>query len=259
MSNFEFDGEKYKQASKHQKEWGNKLISELKLSGNEVILDLGCGDGILTEHLSALVPNGKVIGIDASVGMINTAKKLEKENLSFICMDINDVGFTNQFDVILSNAALHWIINHKKLLENSFSALKMGGIIKWNFAGDGNCSNFFDTVKAVMKENTYKEYFIDFEWPWFMPSKAEYEELTANTEFKIIDISFENADRYFSDCDEMIKWIDQPSLVPFIKHIPDDKKESFRKKVIDIMIEKTKQPDGRCFETFRRINITAVK
>ena len=45
MGTFEFNGEKYKIASKHQKEWGHKLIQELELNGNEVILDLGCGDG----------------------------------------------------------------------------------------------------------------------------------------------------------------------------------------------------------------------
>ena len=58
MNTFEFDGEKYKKASKHQKEWGNSLISELSLNGNEQILDLGCGDGSLTEQLAQLVPNG---------------------------------------------------------------------------------------------------------------------------------------------------------------------------------------------------------
>jgi len=63
MSNYEFDGEKYKQASKHQKEWGNSLISSLNLKGNENILDLGCGDGVLTEQLSKLVPLGNVIGM----------------------------------------------------------------------------------------------------------------------------------------------------------------------------------------------------
>ena len=61
MNTFEFDGEKYKKASKHQKEWGNSLISELSLNGNEQILDLGCGDGSLTEQLAQLVPNGKDI------------------------------------------------------------------------------------------------------------------------------------------------------------------------------------------------------
>lgn len=52
MHTFEFDGEKYKKASKHQKEWGNSLIGELSLKGYETILDLGCGDGSLTEQLA---------------------------------------------------------------------------------------------------------------------------------------------------------------------------------------------------------------
>jgi len=258
MNNFEFDGEKYKQASKHQKEWGNRLISELELNGNEIILDLGCGDGVLTEHLSTLVPNGKVIGIDASVSMIQSAKKCVKDNLVFICMDINDMDFSNDFDVIFSNAALHWVKNHEKLLKTTLTALKPNGIIRWNFAGDGNCSNFFDIVKSVMNENVYKEYFIHFEWPWYMPSKEEYEKLIAKAGFSNVHIAHENADRYFVDCDEMVRWIDQPSIVPFIKCLPDGQKENFRNAVIDRMIERTKQPDGRCFETFRRINVKAI-
>ncbi|MCL2157571.1 MAG: methyltransferase domain-containing protein [Methanobrevibacter sp.] len=259
MSNFEFDGEKYKQSSKHQKEWGNRLISELELKRNELILDLGCGDGVLTEQLSLLVPNGKVIGIDASMGMIQTAKKCKKDNLSFIPMDINDMAFINDFDIIFSNAALHWVKNHEKLLKNSLAALKPNGIIRWNFAGEGNCSNFFDIVKSVMNENEYKEYFIHFEWPWYMPSKEEYEKLIAKAGFRNVHIAYENADRYFADSDEMTKWIDQPSIVPFIKCIPDRQKESFRNEVIDRMIERTKQPDSRCFETFRRIDVKAEK
>jgi trans-aconitate 2-methyltransferase len=54
----EFDGRKYEKASSHQKQWGNKIISEFRLAGNETILDLGCGDGKLTENLADLVPDG---------------------------------------------------------------------------------------------------------------------------------------------------------------------------------------------------------
>lgn len=67
MGKFEFDGEKYKNASSHQKEWGTRIISELTFTGAETILDLGCGDGRLTKQLADLVPEGKVLGIDASI------------------------------------------------------------------------------------------------------------------------------------------------------------------------------------------------
>lgn len=259
MGNFEFNGEKYKKASKHQKEWGNKLISEMKLNGNEEILDLGCGDGVLSEQLARLVPSGKVTGIDASVGMIETAQKCPKSNLAFLCMDINDIAYANDFDVIFSNAALHWVKDHQKLLQSSFTALRPNGILRWNFAGDGNCANFFSTMKTMMNDDLYKEYFLDFQWPWFMPTKEEYEKLMTNVGFCKVNIEDENADRYFLDCDEMIKWIDQPSIVPFINHIPTEKKEAFRHAVIEMMIDQTKQSDGRCHETFRRINIQATK
>ncbi len=63
---FEFDAEKYKAASAHQKEWGRKLISGLNLTGSERVLDLGCGDGGITAQLAECVPDGMVVGIDAS-------------------------------------------------------------------------------------------------------------------------------------------------------------------------------------------------
>lgn len=75
MSAYEFDGERYKKASRHQKEWGNDLIAQLHLAGNESVLDLGCGDGVLSGKISQIVPDGRVVGIDASKGMIHTAKK----------------------------------------------------------------------------------------------------------------------------------------------------------------------------------------
>lgn len=75
MVKYEFDGEKYQNSSSHQKEWGSKLIAELSLKGNERILDLGCGDGVLTKQLAGIVPHGEVIGLDASENMLKVAKK----------------------------------------------------------------------------------------------------------------------------------------------------------------------------------------
>lgn len=259
MMTYEFDGEKYKKASRHQKEWGNSLISQLHLTGNETVLDLGCGDGVLSEQISQLVPKGRVIGIDASNGMLQTAKKLERDNLKFIQMDINDMNFFNEFDVIFSNAALHWVLDHSSLLKHTFQALKSGGSIHWNFAGDGTCAAFCDVVRRKMELPKYASFFRDFTWPWFMPSKNQYQALMDPLGFSKAEIAEENKDRYFSDTDELIGWINQPSIVPFLKYLPDEIKEDFRREVIQAMIETTKQKDGTCFETFRRINVTAIK
>lgn len=259
MDTFEFDGKKYKLASKHQKEWGNDLISQLSFKGNETVLDLGCGDGILTEQLSLFVPNGKVLGIDASMNMIKTAKKIQKSNLEFAHININEMNFENEFDLIFSNAALHWVKDHKRLLKNAYKALKTNGEILWDFGGFGNCSNFIDVIQKKISEDNYAKYFENFEWPWFMPSKEQYTELVSTVGFSTFTINEVNRDRYFSNASEMIQWIDQPSIVPFIKYIPDEFKETFRQEVIEEMLKRTQQPDGTCFETFRRINIYARK
>lgn len=259
MKTYEFDGQKYKAASFHQKEWGKSLISKIPLQGNETILDLGCGDGHLTEQLALLVPNGKVLGIDASMGMIQTAQEICKDNLTFVRMDINDLHFSNAFHIIFSNAALHWVKDHQRLLQNAYTALKTGGILLWDFGSQGNCSNFLTVIQEKITEETYRHYFEDFEMPWFMPAKSHYEELIAPIGYSAFTISEVNRDRYFPTSEDLIKWIDQPCIVPFIERIPDIVKDKFRQEVIDAMLKRTQQPDGTCFETFRRLQVYACK
>lgn len=259
MTTYEFDGEKYKAASSHQKEWGTSLISRLSLRGDEKILDLGCGDGALTEQLSLLVPDGKVLGIDASVGMIGTAKKLSGDNLEFVQMDINYLDFSSEFDIIYSNAALHWITDHHRLLHNSYEALKTGGILLWEFGSEGNTVNFLEVIQKNITDKVYKDYFKNFTFPWFFPSKKQYEEMLSQMGYSDFAITEVNRDKFFETSDAMVKWIDQPCIVPFIERIPDRHKDVFRQTVIEQMLEKTRQPDGTCFETFRRLQVYATK
>lgn len=259
MNAFEFDGKKYKKASVHQKEWGNALISEFLFRGDERILDLGCGDGVLTEQLALAVPNGSVLGIDASGGMIETAKSIVRQNLEFRQMDINELDFENEFDVIFSNAALHWVKDHKRLLKNAHRALKERGRLLWDFGGAGNCANFIAVARGKIKDEKYAGHFRDFAWPWQMPSKAEYEKWMSASGFSDFTIVEVNRDRYFSSEEEMIRWIDQPCLVPFLSCLPEGDKERFRGEVIAEMRERTRQPDDTYFETFRRLKIAAVR
>ncbi|MDY6842756.1 MAG: methyltransferase domain-containing protein [Thermodesulfobacteriota bacterium] len=255
----EFDGKKYEKASDHQKEWGAKLISELALKGNERVLDLGCGDGVNTALIAKALPNGEVMGIDASKGMIDTAKPKEKTNLRFILMDIDEIAFEDEFDVIYSNATLHWVKDHYRLLRNVLKALRDGGLLRFNFAADGNCSHFFKVIRKTMEKEEFNRFFSDFLWPWYMPTITEYIQLVSQSELKAAKVWGEDADRYFPDTETMIGWVDQPSLVPFLACIPESHKANFREYVVGEMIRETKQADGKCFETFRRINLFAKK
>ena len=92
-----------------------------------------------------------------------------------------------------------------------------------------------------------------------MPDIEEYRLLAEQSLFSEIKVWGENADRSFPDAEAMTKWIDQPSIVPFLKCVDDIDKKEFRNTVVKQMIKQTSQPYSTYFETFRRINLLAKK
>jgi trans-aconitate methyltransferase len=252
---FDFDGEKYRQASSHQKEWGAKLIAELELGGSERILDLGCGDGVLTAQLASRVPGGFVLGIDSSPSMIAAALPLARPNLTFELRDINQLDYQQDFDVVVSNSALHWVKDHGALFPGLLRAMRAGGKARFNFPADGNCATFNRIVRQVMALPRYAPGFRRFEWPWYMPTPDAYRRLAGGFPCRELQVYGENADRFFPDAETMIRWIDQPCLVPFLPCVAPADHEAFRAEVIQGMVTATRQPDGRFFELFRRVQV----
>jgi trans-aconitate 2-methyltransferase len=256
---FEFDAGSYRQASAHQKEWAGRLIAELRLRGDEQILDLGCGEGAITAQLAELVPRGRVVGIDASANMIAAAQSLASDRLEFRQLDINDLSDCDTFDLVFSNAALHWVLDHRRLLANVRRALRPGGLCRFNFAAEGNCAHFFEVVHALMREQRFEAGFRGFHWPWYMPAPDKYEALFKEAGFTDYRIWGENNDRYFADATAITAWIDQPSLVPFLQHLEGSTKQAFRDEAVARTLALTRQPNGTHFETFRRINVLATE
>ena len=199
-----------------------------------------------------------MIGIDSSPSMIAQARKLEGRNIQFELLDIDRLDLTDEFDLAFSNAALHWVKDHDRLLDNVRQALVDGGKVRFNFAADGNCSNFFAVGREVAALPRYRSYFEHMVWPWYMPTVHDYEKLVERKGFSSYRVWGENADRYFIK-DELVRWIDQPSLVPFLALVDEHDKKAFRDEVVASMVERTRASDGQYFETFRRINLFAVK
>lgn len=148
--NYSWDAKDYSKNSANQLQWAKELIPKLKLSGNEKLLDIGCGDGKITAELAQNLPNGSVIGIDNSEAMINLAKTSFAEksypNLSFQRMDARELKFVEQFDRVFSNAALHWIIDHRPVLNGVYKSLKMSGKLLFQMGGKGNAQDILGII-----------------------------------------------------------------------------------------------------------------
>jgi trans-aconitate methyltransferase len=61
-------------------------------------------------------------------------------------IDIDEMAFEAEFDVVFSNAALRWVLDHEKLLKKIYSALKQNGFLRIQFASDGNCPNLIEVL-----------------------------------------------------------------------------------------------------------------
>src|SRR4051812_48653879 len=114
-----WDANEYAKHSSVQQHWARELIDKLAWRGDERVLDIGCGDGKVTAEIArAAVPRGSVLGIDSAPQMIRFASEhfADVPNLRFRQMDASDIALRGQFDVVFSNAALHWVIDHRPVL-----------------------------------------------------------------------------------------------------------------------------------------------
>lgn len=124
----EWDASAYHRLSEPQVSWGKKVLSGLKLRGDEVLMDAGCGTGRLTAKLLQNLPRGLVVGIDVSENMLAGARDHLRpqfgDRVHFVAADLQQLPFERAFDGIFSTAAFHWVPDHSRLFRSLFQALR---------------------------------------------------------------------------------------------------------------------------------------
>jgi ubiquinone/menaquinone biosynthesis C-methylase UbiE len=127
----EWNASDYNHISTLQEVMAQQEIRRLQLAGTERVLDVGCGDGKVTARIAALLPRGSVLGVDPSHNMIDFASShfstAEHSNLSFRIADARRLAFRNEFDLVVSFNALHWVPEQEEALRSIQQVLKPGG------------------------------------------------------------------------------------------------------------------------------------
>ncbi|MBT2701402.1 class I SAM-dependent methyltransferase [Bacillus sp. ISL-40] len=161
-------------------QFGVDLVQLLAPKSGEKILDLGCGTGDLANQLNQLGVD--IIGIDKSENMIQQAQK-KYPGLTFKVQDAVNMGYTNEFDAVFSNATLHWIKTPKQALQSIYNALNPGGRFVAEFGGKGNVQKIIDAIINQLGEQgiTYKSE----QLPWYYPSIGEYTSMMEQVGFRV--------------------------------------------------------------------------
>ncbi len=156
---------------------GMPVLELLDPRRGERILDLGCGDGFLTEKL--VEAGCEVVGVDAGPDMIRVARE---KGLDAHVVDGHALEFDAEFDAVFSNAALHWMLQPEKVVDGVRKALKPGGRFVGEFGGHGNVAACKTAMIAVLNARG-----VDgaAHMPWYFPTPAEYGSLLTEAGFAV--------------------------------------------------------------------------
>jgi trans-aconitate methyltransferase len=213
-----------------QQTWARELIAKLNLRGDEHILDVGCGDGKVTVDLARAVPRGSVTGIDASPQMIAFAKKTfvttKFPNLRFRVMDARKIKFDRRFDLIFSNAALHWVDDHPAILQGVASVLKLGGRLVVSCGGKGNAHDVFLALRPELRLKRWREFFREMPTPYFFYTPDEYKKWLSKFGFQINTLKLAPKDATYDGTKGFATWL-RTTWIPYVQCVPESLREEF--------------------------------
>ena len=173
--------DRYAKNARFVADLGAPLVDLLAPKRDETILDLGCGDGVLTLKLSQL--GCRVVGVDSSPELIAAARRL---GLDVRLADGEKLEFSAEFDAVFTNAALHWMKRADDVIAGVRAALKPGGRFVGEFGGQGCVRTIRNALVAALERRG-----IDGESrvPWYFPTPGDYATRLERAGFRVDSIA----------------------------------------------------------------------
>jgi len=248
--------------SSAQEKWAQELLAKFSLTGDEHVLDIGCGDGKITSQIAQRVLNGQVCGIDLSPEMIRLAKERYPQdthrNLSFLQMDAREINLADKFDVVFSNAALHWVDNLPAVLRGVHACMNPGGKILFQLGGTGNAADILCAVDEIIGRPVWKDYFQNFIFPYHFYNPEQCTDWLRETGFTLKRAELIPRDMRHQDKEELKGWL-RTTWFPYTNCLPFEVRDHFLEAVMESYCAKHPfDPLGRTHVRMIRLEIEAT-
>jgi trans-aconitate 2-methyltransferase len=183
----EWNASEYARISTLQAAMAEEVLGSLDLKGNERILDVGCGNGKTTAEIAARVPQGTVLGVDASADMIVFAVThgTLHPNLQFAVADARHLPYQHEFDLVVSFNALHWIPDQDHALRSVRAAVKDTGLAQLRLVPKGQRKSLEDVLEETRLSSRWSSYFQSFHDPYLHLTPEQYSELAKRNGFEV--------------------------------------------------------------------------
>ena len=165
----DWNADAYHRVSGPQVAMSEAVLDRLELTGNETVLDAGCGSGRVTRLLLERLPRGRVIAVDASDDMVARARvELEGRAADVRQADLAQLRLAagETVDAVFSNATFHWIADHEALFASLAAALRPGGRMSVQCGGEGNVAAVHAAAIEAAADAGLAGRFANWPIPW---------------------------------------------------------------------------------------------
>jgi trans-aconitate 2-methyltransferase len=234
----DWDASAYHRLAAPQEKWARAVLSRLSLSGEETVLDAGCGSGRATRLLLERLPRGRVVGIDGSPSMIEAARETLApwaERVEVLVGDLLELDLVQPVDAIFSNATFHWIPDHQRLFERLRRALRPGGPLVAQCGGRGNVAEFTAAIEEASRLPEFAAAFEGWPTPYNFAGPEETEERLRSAGFDDVRCWLEDREVRPEHAREFAA---AAGLAPHLEHLEPAQRESFT----DAVVERLEKP-----------------
>jgi trans-aconitate 2-methyltransferase len=256
----EWNATEYSRISSLQAAMAEEVLALLDLKGTERVLDVGCGNGRTTAEIAARVPRGTVVGVDASKEMIAFAASHASvhPNLQFAVADARNLPYRDEFDVLVSFNALHWIPEQEQALLSIRSAIKPNGRAQLRLVPNDQRKSLENVLEETRLSTRWNLYFRNFRDPYLHLTAEDYRNLAERTGFKVSRMQIDDKAWDFESRSAFLAFA-AVTFVEWTQHLPEADRPAFANDVLDRYQQiAANHPGEENFFRFYQMDITLV-
>ncbi len=194
----------------------NDLLKLINIRSGLSVIDLGCGTGELTVKLADYLPDSHIFGIDNSGEMLDKTAEKEQSNVHFELSSIEAVS--GKWDLILSNAAIHWVEDHESLIPRLFSMLNDDGqLVIQTPSNHRNPAQ--QTIQKLAGEEPFRTALDGWTYNFPVLPINRYAEILHAQGASNITVFDKVYPHILEDAEAILQWISGTTMVPYLEKL----------------------------------------